>query len=90
MILAVCLDPAVDVTSTVDTLTAGESLPVGTVTQRADGKGVNVARPPHGHLPEVGAYVTGLLWLGAAALVAGGLVFWSRHGFCHYPALCCC
>ena len=75
MILAVCLDPAVEVTSTADTLTAGESHPVGTVTQRAGGVGVNVARPPHGHLPGAGAYGTALLWPGAAALVPGGLVF---------------
>ena len=32
-------------------------------------------RPPHGHLPGTGAYVTVLLWLAAAALGTGGLVF---------------
>jgi len=74
MNLAVRLDPAVEVTSTVDTMTAGESHTVGTVTRRVGGKGVNVARPPHGHLPGAGAYGTGLLWLAAAALVPGGLV----------------
>ena len=44
MILAVCLNPAVDVTYTVDRVVPGESHRVREVVERAGGKGVNVAR----------------------------------------------
>jgi tagatose 6-phosphate kinase len=42
--LVTCLNPAVDVTYTVPTLTPGQSHRVGGVTRRAGGKGINVAR----------------------------------------------
>ena len=44
MILTVCLNPAIDVTYTVTELAAGHSHPVGSVTARAGGKGLNTAR----------------------------------------------
>jgi tagatose 6-phosphate kinase len=44
MMLVTCLNPAVDVTYTVDALTPGASHRVRTVTRRAGGKGINVAR----------------------------------------------
>ncbi len=44
MILCVCLNPAVDVTYRIDRLVAGHSHRVETVTARAGGKAVNVAR----------------------------------------------
>jgi tagatose 6-phosphate kinase len=44
VIVAVCLNPAVDVTYTVDSLRPGGSHPVATVRRQPGGKGVNVAR----------------------------------------------
>lgn len=43
MILTITPNPALDITHTIDVLTPGESHSVGAVTQRAGGKGVNVA-----------------------------------------------
>ncbi len=47
MILTLTINPAIDVTYTIDTLTPGESHRVHDVSQRAGGKGVNVARVLH-------------------------------------------
>lgn len=57
MIVAVCLNPAVDVTYTVDALRPGASHRVGSVRRRAGGKGVNVAAVLHQQ--QVPALVTG-------------------------------
>ena len=48
MILCVCLSPAVDVTYHVDRMAQGATVRVGTVAERAGGKGVNVGRVLHG------------------------------------------
>jgi tagatose 6-phosphate kinase len=49
MLLSVCLNPAVDVTYRLTTsLVAGDSHRVSSVTERAGGKGINVARILHG------------------------------------------
>jgi tagatose 6-phosphate kinase len=47
MILCVCLNPAVDVTYHLDELTIGTTLRVRGLSERAGGKGVNVARVLH-------------------------------------------
>ncbi|GIH16590.1 1-phosphofructokinase family hexose kinase [Rugosimonospora africana] len=68
MILAVCLNPAVDVTYSVTALRHGTSHPVSAVHRRAGGKGVNAARV----LAQLGEAVT------LCGFAGGGTGRWLR------------
>lgn len=80
MILAVCLNPALDITYRADAVRPGSSHAVAVVGERAGGKGINVARVLH--QLGVSTTVTGLLggvrgaWLAADLDEAG-----VRHSF---------
>lgn len=71
MIVAVCLNPAVDVTYAVPDHAVGQSHRVTDVRRRAGGKGVNVARTAH----QLGARVlaTGLAGGATGAMIANDL-----------------
>jgi tagatose 6-phosphate kinase len=80
VILAVCLNPALDITYRTDALRHGCSHPVSVIAERAGGKGINVARVLH--QLQVSTMVTGLLG-GArgAALEAELDAAGVRHAF---------
>lgn len=78
MILAVCLNPALDVTYTVGALRPGASHRVRWVRRRAGGKGINVAAVLHQQ--GVDALVTGPVGDSIGAELAAGL---DRAGVAH-------